>query len=179
MTEEKKKQEETEEVEEEKTETQSSTKDVKNDAVPYDRFQQVIEEKNEYKNELEKLKDKLEEMEDPNEIKTEYEGKLEEIEGKYIKRQKEFAVKEAALAEGVNKKALEDFAKVADMDSLTVEDGNVKGVEELINNMKEEKDYFFKTEEKQQSKSGGDFSEGQQINDGEQSNRLRKALGLQ
>ena len=143
-----------------KTEKDNKTQQDKVDnTIPYDRFQQVIEEKNEYKNELEKLKDKLAEMDDPEELKKEYEGKLDEISQKSIRKQKEFAVKEAALAEDVNKKALNDFVQVADIDSLEVDDeGNVQGVKELIANMKEEKDYFFQKGDSNSSKTAGDFN---------------------
>jgi len=168
MTDEKEKVEQKENVENataeevDKTEKEDKTqqKEVDN-TIPYDRFQQVIEEKNEYKNELEKLKDKLAEMEDPEELKKEYESKIDEISQKSVRKQKEFAVKEAALAENVNKKALNDFVQVADIDSLEVDDeGNVVGVDDLIANMKEEKDYFFEKEENKPTKTAGDFNTG-------------------
>lgn len=149
-----------EEVDKTEKEDKTQQKEVDN-TIPYDRFLQVIEEKNEYKNELEKLKDKLAEMEDPEELKKEYENKLDEISQKSIRKQKEFAVKEAALAENVNKKALNDFVQVADIDSLEVDDeGNVQGVKELIANMKEEKDYFFQKGESNSSKTAGSFNNG-------------------
>jgi hypothetical protein len=149
-----------EEVDKTEKEDKTQQKEVDN-TIPYDRFQQVIEEKNEYKNELEKLKDKLAEMEDPEELKKEYENKLDEISQKSIRKQKEFAVKEAALAENVNKKALNDFVQVADIDSLEVDDeGNVQGVKELIAKMKEEKDYFFQKGESNSSKTAGSFNNG-------------------
>lgn len=154
--------EETTAEEVDKTEKDNKTQqDRVDNTIPYDRFQQVIEEKNEYKNELEKLKDKLAEMDDPEELKKEYEGKLDEISQKSIRKQKEFAVKEAALAENVNKKALNDFVQVADIDSLEVDDeGNVVGVEKLIAEMKEEKDYFFQKGSNNQTKTAGTFGNG-------------------
>ncbi|MFP4647280.1 MAG: phage scaffolding protein [Candidatus Acetothermia bacterium] len=146
--------------------------------VPYDRFQQVIEEKNEYKNELEKLKDQLEEMEDPEELKDKYETKLDKMEKKSVDREKEFALKEAALKEGVNKDALDDFATVADLDELEVtDDGDVTGIEDLIETMKDEKSYFFETEQEGPSKVGGEFREGQEETQTDEG--LRKAMGLE
>ena len=172
--------------------TDTSTEDVKtgneggeeqtqSNSVPYERFQQVIEEKNDYKNELEQLKNKLEEMEDPEELKSEYETKLEKMENKSINREKEFALKEAALAEGVNKQALNDFAKVAELDKLEINDnGEVEGVNDLIETMKEEKSYFFSEEkEKGSSKSGSDFKdsgEGGSFEEGK--DKLRKIMGI-
>jgi len=149
-----------EEVDKTEKEDKTQQKEVDN-SIPYDRFQQVIEEKNEYKHELEKLKDKLAEMEDPEELKKEYESKIDEISQKSVRKQKEFAVKEAALAENVNKKALNDFVQVADIDSLEIDDkGNVVGVDDLIANMKEEKDYFFEKRNSNSSKTAGDFNTG-------------------
>jgi len=149
-----------EEVDKTEKEDKTQQKEVDN-SIPYDRFQQVIEEKNEYKHELEKLKDKLAEMEDPEELKKEYESKIDEISQKSVRKQKEFAVKEAALAENVNKKALNDFVQVADIDSLEIDDeGNVQGVKELITKMKEEKDYFFQKGESNSSKTAGSFNNG-------------------
>lgn len=146
--------------------------------VPYDRFQQVIEEKNKYKNELEQLKDKLEEMDDPEEVKEEYETKLEKMENQSVNREKEFALKEAALKEGVNKSALDDFAKVADLDELEVnDDDEVEGVEDLIETMKEEKEYFFAGEEEETVSSAGDqYSDSGENQQSDKS--LREAMGL-
>ena len=176
------------ENQEQENSTDTSAEDVKtgnqgggqtqSNSVPYERFQQVIEEKNEYKNELEQLKNQLEEMEDPEELKSEYETKLEKMEEKSINREKEFALKEAALAEGVNKKALEDFAKVADLSQLEFNDGEVEGVEELIEDMKEEKEYFFASEEEDNVSSvGGEFKNTGENNQNDSS--LRKAMGLE
>ena len=152
--------EEQEEKVEEKTaeEVEKTEKEETQQSIPYDRFQQVIEEKNDYKNELEKLKDKLDNMEDPEKLKKEYESKVDEISQKSIRKQKEFAVKEVALAENVNKKALNDFVKVADIDSLEInEEGNVTGVDELIKDAKENKSFYFEKEEKP-NKTAGDFN---------------------
>ena len=161
-----------------KTESNQGGEQTQSNAVPYERFQQVIEEKNEYKNELEQLKNQLEEMEDPEELKSEYETKLEKMEEKSINREKEFALKEAALAEGVNKKALEDFAKVADLSQLEFNDGEVEGVEGLIEDMKEEKEYFFASEEENNVSSvGGEFKNTGENNQNDSS--LRKAMGLE
>ena len=154
--------------------------------VPYDRFQQVIEEKNKYKNELEQLKDKLEEMDDPEEVKEEYETKLEKMEKSAVNSAKEFALKKAALQEGVNKSALDDFAKVADLSEIEaknvddveeVENLKFEGVEDLIETMKEEKEYFFAGEEEETVSSAGDqYSESGENQESDES--LREAMGL-
>jgi len=167
-------------------ETTTSTEDEKTEgsqeqgnAVPYERFQQVIEEKNEYKNELEKLKDGLEEMEDPEDVKEQYETKLEKMQKQSVNREKEFALKEAALKEGVNKAALDDFAKVANLDDLEVnDDGEVNGVENLIDTMKDEKSYYFSEEDEEESVSsaGDQFSESGENEETDEA--LREAMGL-
>ena len=148
-----------------------------NGDVPYERFQQVIEEKNEYKNELEELKDQLDEMEDPEDVKKEYETKLEKMQKQSTGREKEFALKEAALKEGVNKDALDDFAKVADLDELEItDDGKVEGVGNLLDTMKEEKSYYFSEDEGSVNSAGDQFSESGENEETDEA--LREAMGL-
>lgn len=172
---------EQEEVKEENTsaedvKTEKDNKDTSN-MVPYDRFQQVIEEKNEWKNKAQSLEEKLENLDDPEQIKEEYEKEMKDIKSKVTKSKKEYAVKTAALKNGVNEKALDDFVKVANLSDLKVEDEEVKGVDELIENMKENKDYFF-TKEEEKSKTSGDFN-SESTDKQTALERLRKKAGLQ
>ena len=186
MSEEKK----TEEVEAEETEKKvdnTSTEDVKNESkqesqpnnsIPYERFQQVIEEKNEYKNQLQNLQKELENMEDPEEVKKNYEQKLEEIENKTVRSRKEYALKTKALEEGVRKEALEDIVKVADLSKLMVgDDDNVTGVDELIKGLKENKSFYFTENEKKETKAGSDFNEGNDFDKTDKQN-LKKFFGI-
>jgi tRNA(Leu) C34 or U34 (ribose-2'-O)-methylase TrmL len=176
---------EEEKVEQEEVKEETSAEDVKTEqkeekkvdnSIPYDRFQQVIEEKNEYKNELEKLKDKLANMDDPEKIKKEYENKLEEISNKTNKQKKEYAVKVKALAEGVKKEAVEDLIKVLDLSKLTIEGEEVNGVDALVADAKENRSWYFPTEEKQESKAGNDFKEGNLDKDDRRN--LKKYFGI-
>jgi len=181
MTEEEKN--EQEEVEQENNESSPSTEDVKTesgeskttDTVPYARFKEVIEEKNEWKQKAQDFKEQLENIDDPEELKEEYEGQINELESKFETRHKEYALKEKALAEGVNKKALDDFVAVADLDKLDIDDeGSVSNVDELIKTMKEEKEYFFETE-------GGVDRAGEEFKGSGESDSissLRKAMKL-
>lgn len=177
MAEEEKKQEETNEASAEDVKTEKDNNDNKN-MIPYDRFQQVIEEKNEYKNELEKLKDQLENMEDPEEIKSQYEEKIEELENKSLSKRKEYAIKTEALKEGVRKDALDDFVKVANKEKLKAEDGEIIGVAELMEDMKEKKAYFFEQEDK--TNVGKDSNPGGEENPTEEEERkkLEKYFGI-
>jgi len=186
MAEEKEEKVEQEEVEENVEET--SAEDVKTEkedesqqkeaTVPYDRFQQVIEEKNEYKNKLENLQKDLEEMEDPEKIKEKYKEQLEEVKQKTIKSKKEYALKTKALEEGVRKEALDDIVKVADLDKLKYNEENeeIIGVDDLVNNLKENKSFFFEKNEEEASKAGNDFK-GNDLDKDEQ-RQLKKFFGI-
>jgi len=149
--------------------------------IPYDRFQQVIEEKNEYKNDLEKLKDQLDNMDDPEEVKQQYESRLQELEQKTVQQTKEFELKKAALAEGVRKEALDDFAKVADLDKVNVDDdGKVNGINDLLDEMKESKSYFFANDGgEEKRKTGSEFKGGgNEPSTSDRENKLRKLMKL-
>lgn len=179
MAEEEKKQEEVNEekdtsAEDVKTE-QDESKDNSN-MIPYDRFQQVIEEKNEYKNKLERMQEKLESMDDPEEIKKEYEEEMEQLSSKVEQSKKEYALKTQALKEGVAEEALDDFVKVADLSVLEVEENDVKNVQDLVNDMKENKGYFFN--EKENGNVGKKTNPGEQNNPDEEKKKLEKYFGL-
>ena len=188
MAEEKNEQVKNEEVEEKveetsaedvKTEKEEKTQPQKEASVPYDRFQQVIEEKNDYKNKLEQLQKDLEQMEDPEELKTKYKQQLEEVQQKTVKSKKEYALKTKALEEGVRKEALDDIVKVADLKQLTVNDNeDVEGVEELVSSLKENKSFFFNVDNsKKESKAGEDFKGNNDYNDDDKRN-LKKFFGI-
>ena len=147
-----------------------------NDTVPYRRFKEVIDEKNEYKQQLDELKTKLENMEDPEEIKQEYESTVNELKESSTKRAKEFAVKEEAMKQGARKEALSDIVKVADLENLQVnDDGQVVGQDKLIENMKETKDFYFTSGKK---KEVGSSSNPETVAGTAKDDRIRKILGL-
>ena len=146
------------------------------DKVPYDRFQEVVEEKNTYKEKVNELESQIAEMDDVEEIKASYKTKLGKMRSQKNRQRKEFALKETALTEGVRKNALDDVAKVTDMDEISIDDdGNVEGVEEIIGQLKQEKDYLF-GESNNPKSAGDDFKDsGESNNDDEV---LREAMNL-
>ena len=153
-----------EEVEKTEKKEETQQKDEVNDQkmIPYWRFKEVVDEKNKLNDKLKELQDKIENMDDPEEIKQQMKEENEQLQ----KRNKEFLkaseLKVKAIAEGVRKDALEDFVKVADTEKLTVdEDNNVVGVDELIEEMKEKKSFYFDSEDKSSSKTAGDFNTNQ------------------
>lgn len=119
--------------------------------IPYDRFQQVIEEKNKYKNKFENLKSELENMDDPEKIKEKYNEEVEELSKKVQESKKEYALKTQAMKAGVAEDALDDFVQVADLSQLELNDDNVEGVEALVETMKEKKSYFFPSNEEKKN----------------------------
>ena len=152
-----------EEVEktEKKEETQQKDEVNEQKMIPYWRFKEVVDEKNKLNDKLKELQDKIENMDDPEEIKQQMKEENEQLQ----KRNKEFLkvseLKVKAIAEGVRKDALEDFVKVADTDKLEVDGDKVTGVNELIEDMKEKKSFYFDSEDKSSSKTAGDFNTNQ------------------
>lgn len=153
-----------------------SEKEEQKDKVPYDRFQEVVEEKNKFKEKASELENKLADMESAEDVKASYETKLEKMRSQNRKQRKEFALKEKALAEGVRKKALDDVTKVADLSLLDVtEDGDVQGVEDTINQLKENKDYLF-GESSASSEVGDEFKDSGE--ESTENDALREAMDL-
>lgn len=140
------------------------------DKVPYSRFKEVIEEKNEYKDKVDTLKDKAEKADT-------YKTKLEKMRNKTSKQQKKYALKEEALGAGVRQDALDDVTKVVDLGNLSVDDetNTVKGVEETIEQLKSNKEYLF-SESDETTQVGDEFKDSGEENLEDES--LREAIGL-
>ena len=113
------------------------------DVVPYKRFKEVIDEKNELQNKLNSLQGKIENMEDPEKIKEEFKQENEKLKQRNTNFLKQSELKVAALKNGVREDAVEDLIKIAELDNLEVEDGQVEGLNELLEDMKENKAYLF------------------------------------
>lgn len=122
--------------------------------IPKTRFDEVIGSKNELKSQVGALSDELETLKKSakgNEELTnaiqELQNKNTEWETKYNKTLIENAVKMQAL----HHKALDpsDLAKFLDYNELSLdEDGNVKGLKEQIDGLKESKAYLFEVDKK-------------------------------
>lgn len=120
--------------------------------IPKDRFNEVIGAKNELKatvgalsGELETLKKSAKGNEELTNAIQELQNKNTEWESKYNKTLVDNAVKMQAL----HHKALDpsDLAKFLDYNELTLdEEGNVKGLKEQIDGLKETKAYLFEQE---------------------------------
>ncbi len=175
---------EQEEVEEQVEET--SAEDVKTEnkeektqpdnSIPYERFQQVIEEKNEWKNKYNNAMQKIEELKGSENVIEELKKEKEQIENRHLQERKEYDLRTKALAEGVRKEALDDIVKVVDLSKLTIKDDDVIGTEDVIKDLKENKPYYFPTEEKKETKAGNDFREGI---DKDEKRDLKKYFGIQ
>lgn len=140
------------------------------DQVPYSRFKEVIDEKNQYKEKVDKLKDKAEQADT-------YKTKLEKMKNKTSKQRKKYALKEEALTAGVRQDALDDVTKIADLDNLSVDDesNTVKGVDETIEKLKSNKEYLFSKNDKN-TQVGDEFKDSGEENLEDES--LREAIGL-
>lgn len=140
------------------------------DQVPYSRFKEVIDEKNQYKEKVDKLKDKAEQADT-------YKTKLEKMKNKTSKQRKKYALKEEALTAGVRQDALDDVTKIADLDNLSVDDetNTVKGVDETIKKLKSNKEYLFSKNDKN-TQVGDEFKDSGEENLEDES--LREAIGL-
>lgn len=144
---------------EKKDETQQKDEVNEQKMIPYWRFKEVIEEKNKLNQQLKELQEKIENMDDPEEIKKQLKDENEQLQKRNKEFLKESEVKVKAIAEGIRKEALEDFIKVVDTEKLTVDDdNNVVGVDELIADAKENKSFYFGSKDETSSKTAGDFN---------------------
>ncbi len=122
--------------------------------------QRLARERKAHESEIEELESKLKERV-PAEEKEEAEKEAEKVKKQAQKRVAEFAKEKTLEAEavkaGVRQEAVEDFVKIVDKDELKFEDDEVKGIDPLIETIKEEKPYFFEPED-EGSAGGSDFS---------------------
>ena len=147
---------------EKKDETQQKDEVNEQKMIPYWRFKEVVDEKNKLNQQLKELQNKIENMDDPEEIKKQLKEENEQLQKRNKEFLKESEVKVKAIAEGIRKEALEDFIKVVDTEKLTVdEDNNVVGVDELIADAKENKSFYFGSKDETSSKTAGDFNTDQ------------------
>ena len=174
--------EETSAEQDEKTEKEDNTQqEESNDekTIPYWRFKEVVDEKNKLSDKLKDLQDKIENMDDPEKIKEEMEQENQKLQQRNREFLKESELKVKAIAEGVRKEALQDFIKVADTDKLEVdENDNVTGVEELIEDAKENKSFYFGSDESSNTKTAGDFNNDTSSSEETEEQWLDKMMNL-
>ena len=122
--------------------------------------QRLARERKAHEQEIDELKGQMEDMVDPSEHK-ELQEKFDNINDKAEERvaetTKEYELKLAAAKEGVRKDAIEDFAKLVDVDELKYDDGEVKGIEGLMESVRENKAFLFEPEDNGSS-GGSEFS---------------------
>ena len=87
-----------------------------------------------------------------NKLKGEYETFKADIENKAIKTAKETAYKELLKAVGISDKRFDAILKVTDLNSVSVEDGQIKNAEKLKENIKAEWSDFIVSENEQGAK---------------------------
>lgn len=154
-----------EEVVEEEIKQDNTDKEENNDPIPYDRFKEV----NDKKKELEKKLKELEEAEDSTETE------LEQMKSKMQEKDIKASLTLTALQKGIREDALEDFMKLAqDNEQVKVDEEGVHGVEELVEDFKENKKYLFNVDAP--SKAGSEFKG----NDYSKSNvdSIKKIMGI-
>jgi hypothetical protein len=118
--------------------------------------QRLARERKAHEQEIDELKEQMEDMVDPsehNELKEKFDKINDKTQERVAETTKEYELKLAAAKEGVRKDAIDDFAKLVDKDQLEYDDGEVKGLDDLIESVKEEKQFLFEPE--QDSSSGG------------------------
>jgi hypothetical protein len=121
--------------------------------------QRLARERKAHEQEIDELKEQMEDMVDPsehNELKEKFDKINDKTQERVAETTKEYELKLAAAKEGVRKDAIDDFAKLVDKEQLEYDDGEVKGLDDLIKNVKEEKQFLFEPEE-DSSSGGSDF----------------------
>ena len=148
--------------------------------IPYWRFKEVVEEKNELQKQVNELQDKIENMDDPEEIKQEYEEMTENLQHQNKQFLKKSDLKVEALKAGVRDEAIDDFIQVVDLDKLEVNDDNeVEGTAELVEQKKEEKPFYFGSEDDSGgSKTAGSFNTSNEGSEKTEEQWLDKMMNL-
>lgn len=129
--------------------------------IPKEKFDDKLDEIKGLKKEIDNrdsqlvnLKKSLQGNEDLTNKITDLEKENEEWSGKLAAAKKEFQVK--MLATSFNAHDVNDILKLVDLETLTLDDnGEVKGLEEALNKIKEDKPYFFKQEQQEEPQLGG------------------------
>ncbi len=127
--------------------------DIVNDGrwIPKSKFDDVNIEKNEYKEQIEglneelgKLKDKAKDNDDVTKKIEDLEKEIEDKEKEMEKIRKTNAIKFEVLK--ANPKDVKDILPHIDDEVVKIEDGEIVGLKEQIEKLKEEKAYLFKEE---------------------------------
>ena len=123
-----------------------------NPMIPKSRLDEVIGQRNELKTQISELAGQLEGATKASKSKEDYESKIqellsnnEEMTNNYQRTQLENAIKMKAISEKA--RDINDLGKFLDYDNLSLgEDGNVKGLDEQLASLKEQKSYLFETD---------------------------------
>ena len=160
------------------------------------RWQELIDQKNSYKQlaserkqKIEQLQEKIENLEGETEeiqqVKEEAKETVEKISQQAKDKAKISELKLEAKKAGINEQALDRLQNLIDLEKLELEDAEdkdfvdlgVTNADEVIEELKETDPYLFGNNDNQESSSGGeDFKEGDKLNAGNSS--IRKAMGL-
>lgn len=127
--------------------------------IPKGKFDEKLEEIKGYKDEIKARDEQIGTLKKAAEGHEELTNKITELEnqneawaGQMVATKKEFQVK--MKASSLNAHDVNDILSKVDLDSLDLDDnGEVKGLEDVLNKIKEEKPYLFKSEE--EPKLGG------------------------
>lgn len=119
----------------------------------------LAREREAHESEVGDLKEQMEDMVDPEDHK-ELQEKFDSISGKAEERvakaeKREKLVREATKA-GIREDAIDDLPKLVDMESIEYNDGEVEGVDSVMENLKENKPFLLESED-EESSGGTDF----------------------
>lgn len=121
--------------------------------IPKQKFEEVRQSKKDLEEQLEERDDQLEELKSKAEGHDELENKIDELQDKNeeLKEQYEQKVKQTKLDMAIENELIKEKARNPDAvkallnkDAISLdEDGNVVGLSEQLDNLKEEEDYLF------------------------------------
>ena len=138
--------------------------------IPKDRFNEVIGSKNELKTQVSELTSQLDNLkksakgnEELTKAIEELQNKNTEWESKYQKSILENAIKMKAIQEKA--RDINDLGKFLDYNELKLdEEGNVIGLDEQLNSLKENKSYLFESQESKTNNNALKPSDGTSLN---------------
>lgn len=125
--------------------------------IPKDRFNEVIAQKNAYKEQIESLNVEIEKLKKTTKNNEEIQGKIEEMQQEIEKNKQkvnETLIKAAVKVEANKAGAYDedDVLRFVDLDKITVKNDEVIGIDKEIEEIKNNKPYLFKSEEKEEEK---------------------------
>ena len=155
--------------------------------IPYWRFKELVEEKNNLQDKVKELKSKFEEMEDPEKIREEMSQTVEEVTTQAKNKAKISDLRVKASNRGVREEALDKLHKLVNLEQLELEDSEdkdlveleVTNADELLDELEETDPYLFGNEDESGStKTAGDFNTSNEGGEETEEQWLDKMMNL-